>query len=36
MEPGCGFVGDMCEKALALLPGIDDVAGVCGVVGVCD
>lgn len=28
--------GEMCEKALELAFAIDDDAGVCGVVGVCD
>ena len=36
MEPcWCIVVGEMCEKAFALLPGIVEVVGVCGVIGVC-
>lgn len=33
MDPGCALVGDMWEKALALLPGIDALDGVCGCAG---
>jgi hypothetical protein len=36
IDPGCAVVGDMCEKALALLPGIDALDGVCGAAGDCD
>ena len=35
MEPGCGYVGVVCEKAVALLLDMEDDAGVWGVVGVC-
>lgn len=28
IEPGCGYVGVMCDAALELLADIDDVAGV--------
>ena len=36
IAPGCAFVGDMCAKALGLLPGTDADDGVCGCAGDCD